>query len=107
MIVDTPGLREVQILASEECLDGMMTGVLELAAQCKFRNCTHSTEPGCQVQLALTQEDLAPEEFSTYTGLQRQLSFNRRKLDQRLASEERKRWKRITIDMRRRNRMEF
>lgn len=102
MIIDTPGLREVQILGTEEQLNQMMPSVSEFAAQCKFHDCSHSNEPGCAVVEALEQGDLEESEFNSYLKLEREVAYGRRKLDQKLANAERKKWKKIAIDNRKR-----
>ncbi len=102
MIIDTPGLREVQVIAGDDDLDQLLPDVSHFAAACKFRDCSHSNEPGCQVLNALVEGTLAEAEYANYEKLEREAAYSRRKLDQRLAAEERKRWKRITLDNRRR-----
>jgi ribosome biogenesis GTPase len=103
MIIDTPGLREVQVVGDANELETMMPTVAEFAGSCKFANCNHGNEPGCAVQAALADGTLSPQEFGNYVRLQREVAFARRKLDQRLESAERKKWKRVAIEARRRD----
>lgn len=100
MIIDTPGLREVHVLGEAEDLDRLMPSFSELAATCKFGNCTHNTEPGCQVQEALADERLSQGELDTYLKLNKEIAYARRKLDQRAAIQERVRWKKIAVQQR-------
>lgn len=102
MIIDTAGLREVQILADTNDLQAMNPSIQALAALCKFADCEHQQEPGCAVQQALDEGSLGQAEFDSYLRLQRELIFNRRKLDERLDQEVRRKWKRIAMDSRRR-----
>jgi ribosome biogenesis GTPase len=102
MIIDTPGLREVQVLGDASELQSIMPTVAEFARNCKFADCTHGQEPGCAVQIALSDGSLSHQEFANYGRLQREIAFARRKLDDRLESAERKKWKRIALDTRRR-----
>jgi ribosome biogenesis GTPase / thiamine phosphate phosphatase len=102
MIIDTPGLREVQVLGTEEQLNHVMPSVSEFAAQCRFRDCSHSNEPGCAVVDAVEQGELEESEFDSYLKLEREVAYGRRKLDQKLANAERKKWKKIAIDNRKR-----
>lgn len=103
IIIDTPGLREVQVVADSDDLDRMMPAVGSLAVTCKFTNCTHTNEPECAVQAALIQGSLQEEELASYSKLERELAFSKRKLDQRLASDERKKWKKSASQSRQRN----
>jgi len=106
MIIDTPGLREVQVLADDQGLAAAYPTVGELALDCKFRDCSHAAEPGCAVLSAAADGELPASDFAAYTKLVRETAYNNRKVDQRLYNEERRRWKRITIDYRRRKNSE-
>lgn len=106
IIVDTPGLREVGLIADTDDLDVLAPSVNSLASQCRFRNCTHSSEPGCAVQGALAEGELPQEELDVYVQMEREAAYNRRKIDARLAQEERKRWKKITVQNRREKKSE-
>lgn len=66
-IIDTPGLRGLQLDASREELDTAFDDVAQLALSCRFRNCTHDSEPGCAVRAAL-----APARLRSYQKLQRE-----------------------------------
>lgn len=65
-LIDTPGLRELQIWCEQDALDESFAEILELAAQCRFRDCRHDAEPGCAVQAALDEGTLDPERFFSY-----------------------------------------
>jgi ribosome biogenesis GTPase len=67
-----------------------------LAQLCRFRDCSHTTEPGCAVQIQMDQERL-----SHYHKLQRERAYLDRKCNGRLAREERRRWKSIEKSLRR------
>jgi ribosome biogenesis GTPase len=58
-LIDTPGLREIQLPVSGESLNAVFDDIAGLAAQCRFRDCTHSTEPGCAVRDAIPAGRLA------------------------------------------------
>ena len=59
LLLDTPGLRELQLWADEEALDDAFEEVAALAGRCRFRDCTHEREPGCAVRGAVAAERLA------------------------------------------------
>ena len=92
ILIDTPGLRELQLWETDGGLDQAFVDVAELAAQCRFSDCAHTTEPGCAIRAALEDGSLPEERWESYVKLQRELAHLERKLDPRLRSEERKRW---------------
>jgi ribosome biogenesis GTPase len=57
-LIDTPGLREIQLVVSEESIDRVFDEIAELAAQCRFGDCTHREEPGCAVRPAVPADRL-------------------------------------------------
>ena len=89
LVVDTPGLRELQLWESSDGLSETFSDVEELAAQCRFSDCAHRTEPGCAVQAALGDGSLPFARWASYKKLQRELAHLERRLDKRLQSEER------------------
>ena len=92
LVLDTPGMRELQLWESADGLGETFTDVEELAAQCRFSDCAHRTEPGCAVQAALEAGTLDHGRWASYKKLQLELAHLERRLDKRLQSEERKRW---------------
>lgn len=92
LVLDTPGMRELQLWESADGLGETFSDVEELITQCRFSDCAHRTEPGCVVQAALDEGRLDAERWASYTKLQRELAHLERRLDKRLQSEERKRW---------------
>lgn len=96
IIIDTPGLREIAVIADEEDLACMMPGIARFAAECRFCDCSHTIEPDCRVRDAVAEGELAESAFIAYAKLQREIDFSKRKIDQRLASEQRKLWKQRT-----------
>jgi ribosome biogenesis GTPase / thiamine phosphate phosphatase len=93
IIVDTPGMRELQLWEADEGLAGSFQDIEALARGCRFRDCRHSGEPGCAVRAAAESGELTPERLASYEKLQRELHYLERKLDQRAAQEETRRWK--------------
>jgi ribosome biogenesis GTPase len=90
LLVDTPGLREIQLWDADEGIEEAFADVDELAAGCRFNDCAHRREPGCAVQAAIDQGRLPRERLQSYRALQRELARLARKQDARLRSEERK-----------------
>jgi ribosome biogenesis GTPase len=90
IVIDTPGMRELQLWESEEGMDTAFADVAELITQCRFADCSHESEPGCAVRQALTDGSLDRERWDSYTRLQRELRALEIKLDKRLQADERK-----------------
>jgi ribosome biogenesis GTPase len=105
VIIDTPGLRELQLWDADEGLDQAFVDVAELIAACRFSDCQHRTEPGCAIKAALADGSLPAERWESYQKLQRELARLERKLDPKLRSEERKRWAAITKSHRQRRKV--
>jgi ribosome biogenesis GTPase len=99
--VDTPGLRELQLWDADNGIHGAFADVDELAAGCRFNDCSHTREPGCAVQAAIDAGRLPLARLQSYRRLQRELDRLARKQDARLRSEERKKWVAVTRSRRR------
>lgn len=95
LLIDNPGMRELQLWTDEDSLDATFADIEALAAQCHFRDCSHAAEPDCAVQQALVDGTLAPERFKRYRKLQRELRYLAAKQDPRIRLAEHARWKRI------------
>jgi ribosome biogenesis GTPase len=71
VLIDTPGMRELQLVDGEG-LDSVFDEVASLAAQCRFRDCRHESEPGCAVRAAADSGDLDRERLEHYRSLERE-----------------------------------
>ncbi|HLV60862.1 MAG TPA: ribosome small subunit-dependent GTPase A [Fredinandcohnia sp.] len=69
LLVDTPGMRSLQLWEASEALDEAFADIAALAADCRFKDCTHEAEPGCAVRAAIEEERLDPERFENYKRL--------------------------------------
>jgi ribosome biogenesis GTPase len=90
LLVDTPGLREIQLWDADDGIQEAFADVDELAASCRFNDCAHLREPGCAVQAAIDEGSLPRERLQSYRQLQRELKRLAMKQDARLRSEARK-----------------
>jgi len=100
LVIDSPGLREIQILAGEDALAEAFADVEALAAQCRFRDCRHEAEPGCAVRAALESGRLDPGRFAGWKKISREVAFLAAREDPRVAAEQAQRWKTINKSMR-------
>lgn len=100
LIIDTPGMREIQLWSGTEGLPETFADVEALVQQCHFRTCQHHQEPGCMIQQALADGQLDIGRFLNYQKLQRELHYLTRKQDQRATLVEKERWKKIHKSLR-------
>ncbi len=82
LLLDTPGMRELQLL-DEEGLDSVFGDIAALAARCRFRDCGHETEPGCAVREAVESGALDAARFEHYRKLEREARANELRHDAR------------------------
>jgi ribosome biogenesis GTPase len=90
LLLDTPGMRELQLWDSAEGLEQAFSDVAELINQCRFSDCGHDSEPGCAVRAGLADGSLPHERWESYDKLQRELRALEIRHDARLKSEARK-----------------
>src|SRR5262249_1800908 len=103
VVIDTPGIRELQLWDGGG-LDEAFADVEELAARCRFNDCSHNTEPGCAVKAALASGELSHERRASWLKPQRELRSIAVRADARLRREERRKWQIRTRDARARTR---
>ena len=101
VLLDTPGLRGVGLVDSEESLAQVFPEIDELSEQCRFGDCSHTSEPGCAVLEAVGDGTLPPRRLESWHKLGREMAYMARRTDVRLQAEERRRWKLIYGDLRR------
>ncbi len=76
VIIDTPGMRELQIVNCAEGLQETFSDVAHIAKQCKFGDCQHQTEPGCAIQQAIGTGELSARRLENYQRLLREEAHN-------------------------------
>lgn len=96
LLIDMPGLREIQLWASAEGLDNSFEDIQALAAACRFRDCSHENEPGCAVLAA----GLDAGRMENYKKMRRELAHLDRKADPVLRKEVRAKWNAIEKSVR-------
>jgi len=102
LIIDTPGLRELQLWDAEEGMGRVFADIEDLAQECGFADCQHRSEPGCAVQAALDDGTLDLARLESYRKLQREQLFIESKKDYNLRIAQKKKWKQIHIANRQR-----
>ncbi len=95
MLIDTPGLRELQLWGDAQSVQDTFQDITELAAACRFSDCSHSSEPGCAVSQALKEGNLDQGRYDSYIKLQREIAYLERKEDPKAQRNVKERWKKI------------
>ena len=95
LLIDTPGMRELQPWVGEEAVDAAFEEIAESAASCRFGDCAHEGEPGCAVAAAVESGRLDPDRLEHYRRLGREAAFEERKHDKAAAANTKRRWKQI------------
>ena len=95
LLVDTPGIRSLEVFGAEAGVDEAFDDIAELATACRFADCRHNGEPGCAVGAAIAAGELAPERLESQRKLERELDHGVRKGDPVAQAAERRRWKAI------------
>lgn len=95
-IIDSPGLREIQLWADEDDLDNVFDEISSLAKNCRFNDCQHQGEPGCAVQAALESGQITPERYNSYLNLKKEIAFLQIKKSEKSVYLERCRSKKFT-----------
>lgn len=90
-LIDTPGMRELQLWDQSDSLGASFADIEELAANCRFRDCTHKGEPGCAVDGFVDSARLA-----SYFKLQRELKYMEQKTDTAAKLAEKRKWKQVS-----------
>jgi ribosome biogenesis GTPase / thiamine phosphate phosphatase len=100
LLIDTPGLRELQLWDTEEGLTQAFADIDLLAARCRFKDCRHELEPGCAVRAAVQGGELDLARLENRRKLLREQEFLRRKVDPEARSRDKQRIKRLTREAR-------
>lgn len=100
LMIDTPGMRELQLWEGDQGLRGAFDDIECLKAECRFHDCRHVHEPGCALQAALENGTLEHSRYHSYLKLQRELAHLARKENVRLQMAEKEKWKKIHKELR-------
>ncbi len=102
IVIDTPGMREIAPWDAGAGIDAAFADITALTGRCKFRDCTHTVEPGCAVQAALADGSLPGERWQAYLRMQRASAYEVRRTS--LAAQQRQKtdFKKITKALRQR-----
>lgn len=86
-LIDTPGMRELQLADSADGLEGVFSEISEIARACRFKDCSHDAEPGCAVRAALEAGRIDAERLRRYRKLAAEDARNSEAVHERRARE--------------------
>ena len=95
LLMDLPGLRELQVWGGMEAADEAFSDIGALAVNCRFRDCLHGGEAGCAVLAAVLDGGLDRRRYDSYLKLRKELAYHETKVDERAALESRRKQKRL------------
>ncbi len=93
ILIDSPGLKELQLWGDESSLEDTFSDIAELALHCKFRDCTHSGEPGCAVTDAISMGNLNERRLHNYNNMKKELRYTEARSKMSANAVEREKWK--------------
>ena len=96
LVLDTPGMRELQLWDGDESLQLVFDDIEALAARCFFSDCQHEDEPQCVVREALIAGTIDSGRYESYEKLQKELKYVARKRDKLSEIAEKKKWKKLS-----------
>ncbi len=96
MVIDTPGMREIQVWGDEEGLEQVFEDVAELANNCRFKDCSHENESGCAIQEAINNGTLEKKRFENYLKLKKEYAYLSDRQTMKASAIEKARWKNIS-----------
>lgn len=93
LLIDTPGIRSLAVAGADEGLAPLFADVEALAASCRFADCRHHGEPGCEVRAAIADGRLTADRLASHRKLEREAAHVARSADRLLREADRRRWK--------------
>ncbi len=87
LILDTPGMREIQLADAKEGIASTFADIETLAGNCRFGDCSHASEPGCAVRAAVESGEIDDRRVHNYQKLLREEAHNSASLSERRAKD--------------------
>lgn len=96
MVIDTPGMREIQVWGDEEGLEQTFADITELSLNCRFKDCSHVNEPGCAIREAISTGSMDEKHFASYLKLKSEFAHLSARQSMKASAIEKARWKTIS-----------
>jgi ribosome biogenesis GTPase len=97
MVIDNPGIREIAFWDTGGGIESTFPDIEQLAATCRFSDCSHHHEPGCRIARAVADGTLAPDRLESYLKMQRELSYLSQRRQKSADRLEKERWKDVSL----------
>lgn len=97
MLIDNPGIREVAMGEGRGTSHTAFPDIEELAQLCKFQDCTHVHEPGCEVRSSVENGCLEPERLESYHKMQKELSYHAGREQKSADRMEKENWRWVSL----------
>jgi len=97
MVIDNPGIREIAFWDSGGGIENAFPDIEQLAAGCRFSDCSHLHEPGCRVQQAVARGALGPDRLESYHKMNRELAYLAERQQKSADRMEKERWKEVAL----------
>ena len=107
MIIDTPGMRELQMWEGSDGVSETFSDIEKYLGQCRFSDCKHETEPGCAIKKAIEDGEFDEKRFKNYLKLQREIRHFENRNDRKAMLAEKKKWKKITAEAKKRSKEKY
>ena len=96
VLLDLPGIRSLDLLATDEAVNETFSDIAELAELCRFGDCQHAGEPGCAVAEAIEAGDLEERRLTNWRAIRREMAYLDRRNDPAKMAAARAEWKQLT-----------
>ena len=106
MVIDTAGLRELQVFGNTEQLEEAFKDIAKFSSACKFSDCTHTSEPNCAVLSALKSGELETRKFENFLKLKDDVDIFKKKLEKQKPSNSKRRWREINVAYRKKQKFD-
>ncbi len=107
LIIDTPGMREIQLWEGGEGLAETFEDIEKLVLECKFTDCKHESEPGCAVRAAMKTGEIDEARFKSYKKLLNEIKYFEGKQNKRAQITEKKKWKKLTSEAKKKSKQKY
>lgn len=84
IIIDTPGMRELQLNASDNGLGAAFDDIEKLSDTCRYRDCKHQREPGCSIRSAIANGELDIKRYQNYVKMEKELAYAMRREEEKV-----------------------
>ncbi|WP_018350206.1 ribosome small subunit-dependent GTPase A [Longispora albida] len=100
VLLDIPGIRALDLLASEDGLEETFADIAELAAGCQFADCAHEGDKGCAVEAAIASGELPARRLESWRTIRREMAYQNRRNDPEAMAAQRQKWKAMSKESR-------